>query len=309
MEMTSTQPMPRAFGEQIWEFEQPLPRGIVVAVDQSPESVEAFKMASEISVHGGLRLHVISVIPVSPTASPVPALTGELSRTELLGLDRRAFAIKDIIANNRNGAHVTYEVTIGDVTRSIVSAAECRGASLIVSGRTHHNSFERLMGNETTLHLMKASHIPVLAVCSASRSLKHVVVATDFSDSSIKAAQVAVDLMNGEGTIHLVYVDEPGDTIAGEPAGRGWNAPVDVVAWFRRTSSSLAANSKLRVEPTVLSGDPVETLLEFSERIGADLIAAGSHGYSRFERLFLGSVSTALVRRSPFPILVARDDN
>lgn len=306
--MTLTQRMPHALGEQLWEYEQPLPRGIVVAVDESPESVQAFKLASRISINRGDRLHVISVIPSSPTGATVPTLTGELTRSEMLRLDLRASAIKDIVAANGNGAHATYEVTIGDVTRSIVSAAECRGANLIVSGRTHHNPFERLIGNETTLHIMKASHIPVLAVCSSPQSLKHVVVATDFSDSSVRAAEVVAELMNGDGTIHLVYVDEPGDVMAGDPLARGWNAPVDVVAWFRRMSSSLAGNSTLRVEPTVLSGDPVESLLEFSERIGADMIAAGSHGYSRFERLFLGSVSTALVRRSTFPILVARDD-
>ncbi|MGH9420823.1 MAG: universal stress protein, partial [Thermoanaerobaculia bacterium] len=75
-----------------------------------------------------------------------------------------------MIARNNNGVQVTYEVTVGDVIGSIVSAAECGGAGLIVSGRTHHSSIDRLVGNETTLHMMRASHIPVLAVCSARSS-------------------------------------------------------------------------------------------------------------------------------------------
>jgi nucleotide-binding universal stress UspA family protein len=306
--MTATRQLPYEFAEQIWEYEQPLPRSIVVAVDESTESVEAFKMASHLALDLDMRLHVVSVLPISPAGSHIPALTGELSRTERASLELRASVVKEIVANNQNGAQVSYEVAFGDVTRSIVSAAECSGATLIVSGRTHHSSVGRLMGNETTLKLMKASRIPVLAVCSAPRALKHVVVATDFSDSSIKAAQVVAELMNGAGTMHLVYVDEPRDVVTGFPESKRCGAPVDVVAWFRRISSYLAGVSKLRVEPTVLSGDPVEMLLEFSQRVAADMIVAGTHGYSRFERLFLGSVSTALVRRSAIPILIARGD-
>jgi nucleotide-binding universal stress UspA family protein len=305
--MTLTQQMRHTLGEQLWEYEPPLPRGIVAAVDESPESIEAFRMALEVSAARGWRLHVVSVITPSSTRNPVLDLTGELGQTDQFRLKLRTETIRNLLSEKGKKGLATYEVTIGEPARSIVSAAECRGAGLIVSGRTTHNSFERLIGNETTLHIMRSSHIPVLAVCAATQGLRQVVVATDFSNSSVKTAQVAAELMGGNGTIHLVHVDEPRDVIAGIPLHQG-PSPSDIVAWFRRTSASLIGQSQLRVEPAVLSGEPVETLLEFSERIGASMIAAGSHGYSRVERMFLGSVSTTLVRRSPFPVLVARGD-
>jgi nucleotide-binding universal stress UspA family protein len=304
--MTMTQQAPHGLAQQIWEYEQPLPRGIVAAVDESPESIEAFKMASEIAARRGWRLHVVSVIPPSSTRNAVPDLTGELRKTDSDRLEHRNSALKDVIARYGVERQASYEVTIGQPIRSIVSAAECRGAELIVSGRTEHNQLERFIGNETTLHIMRVSHIPVLAVCMAPRQLKHVVVATDFSNSSVKAARIAAELMGGAGTIHLAYAEEPCD-IAGNPAQYEGRSPSDIVAWFRRTSAFLIGTSQLRIEPTVLTGKPADTLLEFSERIGADMIVAGSHGYSRIERLMLGSVSTELVRRSHFPILVARD--
>lgn len=306
--MTMTEQMPTALREQISEYEEPLPHGIVVAVDGSPESVEAFRMASEISAGLGWRLHVVSVIAPSSARDPSFHLTGALGETDQLRLKLRTDAISNLISEKGQEGLATYEITIGEASRSIVSAAECGGAGLIVCGRTAHNSLERLIGNETTLHIMRSSHIPVLAVSSATQALRHVVVATDFSSSSLKAAQVAAELMGGTGTIHLVHVDEPRDVVAGIPLHED-HSPRDIFAWFRRTSASLTAHSRMSVEPTVLSGDPVEALLEFSERIGADMIVAGSHGYSRVERLFLGSVSTELVRRSTVPVLVARDES
>ena len=305
--MPLTQQTSRALSQQIWEYEQPLPRGIVAAVDESLESIEAFRMASDLAASRGWLVHVVSVITPSSTRSPVPDLTGELRKTDSLRIELRNKALKAVIAEYGVEKQATYEVTVGDPTRSIVSAAECRGAELIVSGRTDHNQLERFIGNETTLHIMRVSHIPVLAVCAAPHQLKHVVVATDFSNSSVMAARVAAELMGGAGTIHLAHVEEPRDVVAGIPMSYEGRSPTDIVAWFRRTSAFLIGTSQLRIEPTVLTGKPADMLLEFSERIGADMIVAGSHGYSRVERLFLGSVSTELVRSSHFPILVARD--
>jgi nucleotide-binding universal stress UspA family protein len=307
--MTMTQRAPHALDQQIWEYEQPLPQGVVAAVDDSLESIEAFRMAAEISARRGWRLHVVSVIAPSSTLGPGPDLTGELRKTDSLRLELRISVLKDLIAGNVVGKQASYEVTMGDPARSIVSAAECCGAELIVSGRTDHGQLERFIGNETTLRMMRESNIPVLAVCNATQGLKHVIVATDFSNASVATARVAAELMGGTGTIYLVHVEEPRDVIAGAPSRYGAPSPSDIVTWFRRTSAQLIGTSQLRVEPAVLSGNPVDTLLEFSERTGADMIAAGSHGYSRVERFFLGSVSTELVRRSQLPILVARDQS
>ena len=299
---------PQSIGNsyQAWEYEQPLPRGIVVAIDDSPESMDAFRMASAIAANRKWPLHAISVISPLPSRNLLPDLTEQLPSGDVLRLDLRYAAIADKLAETGVEKAYTYEVTVGRPARSIVSAAECRGAELIVAGRTRHNPLDRFIGSETTLQMMRISQVPVLAVPSMTSDLKQVVVATDFSESSVKAARLATELMNRSGTLHLVFVDEPQDVVAGIPVTPHGRSPSDIVAWFRRTTALLSGSSALRVEPTVLTGKPVDVLLEFSERVGASMIAAGSHGYSRVERFLLGSVSTGLVRRAPCPILVAR---
>ena len=56
----------------------------------------------------------------------------------------------------------------------------------------------------------------------------------------------------------------------------------------------------------VLSGSPEQAIVEEAENWGADLIVVGSHGYGFWERMFLGSVSNAIVHHAPCSVLVVR---
>lgn len=63
-------------------------------------------------------------------------------------------------------------------------------------------------------------------------------------------------------------------------------------------------NSTITTE--VLLGSPDSKIVENAEEIGADIIVVGSHGYNRWERLLLGSVSDSVVRHSHCSVLVVR---
>ena len=47
-----------------------------------------------------------------------------------------------------------------------------------------------------------------------------------------------------------------------------------------------------------------ERLIEMADEIEADLIALSTHGRSGVEKALFGSVATAVLRESPFPVLV-----
>ena len=53
-------------------------------------------------------------------------------------------------------------------------------------------------------------------------------------------------------------------------------------------------------------GDPVDSIIEATQSEGADMIVVGSHGRGTLARALIGSVSDAVVRRAPCPILVVR---
>jgi nucleotide-binding universal stress UspA family protein len=66
------------------------------------------------------------------------------------------------------------------------------------------------------------------------------------------------------------------------------------------------ADQKVDVSGEVLFGSPDSRIVETAEEIGADLIILGSHGYKRWERLLLGSVSSSVVHHAHCSVLVVR---
>ena len=56
----------------------------------------------------------------------------------------------------------------------------------------------------------------------------------------------------------------------------------------------------------LLTGSPESRIVEKAEETQADLIIVGSHGYNRWERLLLGSVSDSVIHHAPCSVLVVR---
>ncbi|WP_134671529.1 universal stress protein [Halorussus marinus] len=57
------------------------------------------------------------------------------------------------------------------------------------------------------------------------------------------------------------------------------------------------------VEDVVLQGDPYETILDYIEEYGVDLVVMGTHGRRGVERYLIGSVTEKVVRTADVPVL------
>lgn len=66
------------------------------------------------------------------------------------------------------------------------------------------------------------------------------------------------------------------------------------------------ANDKIFITTETLSGSPESRIVEAAEEMNADIIIVGSHGYNRWERLLLGSVSDSVIHHAPCSVLVVR---
>ncbi len=291
---------------QSWEFEALIPCGLVVGVDGSPESVAALNTAAVIARARRCPLHVVSVLPPFASCYMEPGKEQSKANTDELRIRLRGSVIRTMLTAARADDGWTYEVVMGRPAKAIARIAEDRCADLIIVGRREHGIMDRIVEGETTLQVMRLSPVPVLAVSADCDSLQSVVVATDFSTASERAAKVALELLGKSGTLYLVHVEPPVELLPGGFARVGdARYPGDVVTWFRRFIESINPRPGLIVETTVLNGKPVPAILEFAERVGASMIAAGVHSHTRMERFLLGSVSTGLVRNARCPVLVA----
>ena len=62
----------------------------------------------------------------------------------------------------------------------------------------------------------------------------------------------------------------------------------------------------LNVATEVLFGSPESRIVEASEEFKPNLVVVGSHGYSTWERLILGSVSDSVAHHVPCSVLIVR---
>ena len=65
-------------------------------------------------------------------------------------------------------------------------------------------------------------------------------------------------------------------------------------------------NENLAISSEVLFGSPESRIVETAEATHPDVIVLGSHGYSRWDRLLLGSVSDSVVHHAPCSVLIVR---
>jgi nucleotide-binding universal stress UspA family protein len=69
---------------------------------------------------------------------------------------------------------------------------------------------------------------------------------------------------------------------------------------------ALFEGKNLLISSEVLFGSPESRIVETAEVTHPDIIVLGSHGYSRWERLLLGSVSDSVVHHAPCSVLIVR---
>ncbi len=135
-----------------------------------------------------------------------------------------------------------------------------------------------------------------------------IVCPVDFSESSERALACAATLARRYDAqltvLHVVPTFEPMQ-VRGDLA-----EPVRVVTPMRREevleemtrSLNLAALSS-RATPVAESGDPQTAIIDQAVSKKADLIVMGTHGRRGFKRLVLGSVTEAVLREAPCPVL------
>lgn len=300
--ITTTAPLT---SEQQWQFETPAIGGMVVGFDGSPASYSAIESAAAIAAANKWAVHVVSVLP--PMSSYKLNLGVDEPRSEIedLRIQLRDAAIRDAIGNGCDRAGWSRQVVIGNPAHEIAEVADKRAAHLIVLGRSQRGAIDRLLGADATMQVMRCSSVPVLIVEDEMAKPTTVVAAVDFKLASTRAASIALEILAGGGTLYLVNVEDslkvfPDGTTVPQPE----NYPGEILVLFRRLLTQLRPPAGVVVETIVLNGLPVPAIAEFCERVGADLLAVGTHGLPRVARFFLGSVSLGLIRKVRTPIVI-----
>lgn len=283
-------------------------RNLVATIGRAG-SESALRVAAALAAARDAEVDVLTVLEPLPIydAGFAPGLMpfDEIDRQRREELLERVRAQVDAVAGI-TPERWTVRLRLGNPAQAIVDSARAHRVSLVVLGIGRHEPADRIFGHETALRVSRMSPVPVLAVAPGRDSLpKRVIVATDFSPSSLEAARAAARLMTGPGTLTLAHVSPPVevDSAAVDEWERRYAGSVaDAFARFER---SIELPAGVTLERVVLKGDAAVELLALARRMHAELIAAGSHGYNLVERVLVGSVASKLLRSAHCSVLLA----
>jgi nucleotide-binding universal stress UspA family protein len=59
------------------------------------------------------------------------------------------------------------------------------------------------------------------------------------------------------------------------------------------------------IQTNVLLGDPADTIIEYINDNGIEMVVMGTHGRKGLDRVLFGSVAERVIKTSPVPVLVA----
>lgn len=140
-----------------------------------------------------------------------------------------------------------------------------------------------------------------------------ILLPVDRSEHAQAACDLAVELFE-DGTLVLLHVIDPAEaSFSAETA-----IPNIPDSWYEREKERAdehfeelerrASEAGLATERRLEVGKPAQQIVEIAGEDDIDHVVMGSHGRQGVSRLLLGSVAENVVRRSPVPVTVARNE-
>lgn len=302
--MTIAIPTPRAFRSER-RARRPAPPLLLALGGRGPAApvIAAAQLAAARVGAEPQPVTVVDSLPVYYLGAGMEPLPPELvSSRRALARERLQRALDEAAGGRRVWALDLFD---GPVARTLARAAAEREARLVVMGIGRHAPLDRLLGEELTLQTLRLAPCPVLAVADGwTAAPRRAVVAVDFSPASIRAAEVALALLEDGGTLTLVHA-RPAFDQALRAASEVWVGAHGqrLTELLDRLRAALSTRPGIAIETEIVAGEPAEAVLAVAARVGAELVATGSTGRGFFTRMVVGSVATRILRTAPVSVL------
>jgi len=288
---------------------------VLVAVDNSDASMAVLQEVAARQWPGGTRVEVLNV--VEPAHLWVVSSTvEEAMQSSAVFVERAAGSLR------RSGLEATAISAPGDPKRVILDRAKESQADFVFVGSQGVSALARFLTGSVASGVVRYApcSVEIVRVRQGKAAGVHkILLATDGSPSSDRAAQSIADRPWGEGTeievfsvVELIlpttqalleppYVEsEQLETQRAEAMQRAQNAVASAKRILSKTFPQVAESI------SVLVSGPKAVITEEADRTGADLIVVGSHGHRGVERFLLGNVSEGVALHAHCSVEVIR---
>lgn len=127
-------------------------------------------------------------------------------------------------------------------------------------------------------------------------------VAADFSPQTENVLGVARDLARAmQAAVTVLHV-------VSSRAARSGDADTTEEYRLMREAAEAMREAGIEAEGIVGEGQPARVIVTEADRIDADMVVVGSHGFGAVFRMILGSVSSAVLKKCRRPVMIVPAD-
>lgn len=199
-------------------------------------------------------------------------------------------------------------VTGDPIHQVLIHFATSHDIDCIVMGTTGRTGVRRLALGSVAERTVRAAPVPVITVrgdTASDPSFGRILLPTDGSSGAAAAIDHGIELATlTDASISILHVVSLPTTGFIEGAAQVYDALEEVGRQAIEAVRDRANEAGVRqVDASLVSGRIERAIVRHVEDRDADLIVMGTHGRSGFDRLWLGSVTERVIRRSPVPVI------
>jgi len=269
---------------------------ILVPCDFSEQAVSAFRFALDVAVQSKGEVHLINVVEVpvlhDSVLMPVMAFEEALFKELREKADKQFKKMRDKYAPER--IKLESKVIFGPVTRMLFDYIEERNIDLVVMGTKGVSGVREVLIGSNAEKMVRNSPVPVIAIKKyvKDKTIKNIVFPNTLNTENQEDLVLKVKALQNffKATLHIVWINTP------------TNFTRDTITLKRL--NAFAKRFMLKDYTINVFNDPYEEagVSNFTNDIGGDMVAMGTHGRKGIAHFFSGSVAEDVVNHVDCPI-------
>ena len=241
------------------------------------------------------------LVNVLPYGGPLPVAYGLLGYQDSAEVRKFFTEARAALA----GIAVETRTYTGDSAAHVMTdLAEAADIDLVVVGSPHRGALGRALIGSVAESLLHGASAPIAVAphgYAARNGLEVIAIAYNGSPES-KLALKHAEALAGSANARLRILTVASLAVP-TPGVIAYTPPIGLDAGELIEEAVAAIDSSIEIEERRLTGPTAPALAEACAD-GVDLLVAGSRGYGPLGRVFIGSVTSSLICKSPCPVLV-----